>query len=291
MSGFSADWLALREPLDRAARAQTLSAAFAAAVRATGAQALDIVDLGAGTGANLRYLAPLLGGAQCWRLIDADTRLLAALERRTADWAAARVARVAREPGGALAVEDASFRATLETVAADLADAAAALALPAGAIVTASALLDLVSAEWLAKLAAACRDAAASALFALTYDGRSECEPADPDDALVLQLFNAHQRGDKGFGPALGPDAAAAAADAFAALGYRVETAASDWRIGAEHRALQAELVDGWCRAAAEAAPEHSAALAAWRDQRLAQAAAGELALIVGHVDLAAYPQ
>ena len=66
MTGFSADWLALREPFDRSAR-QAAAAAFdlpALAGRLRGDKpALEVVDLACGTGANLRELGPRLRGA------------------------------------------------------------------------------------------------------------------------------------------------------------------------------------------------------------------------------------
>ena len=58
-------------------------------------------------------------------------------------------------------------------------------------------------------------------LFALNYDGRIKCAPGDPDDAAIVALVNRHQRTDKGFGPALGPDAPGLAERCFATLGYR----------------------------------------------------------------------
>ncbi len=50
------------------------------------------------------------------------------------------------------------------------------------ALVTASALLDLVSERWLRALAARCAGHGAAVLFALSYDGRIVCSPEDPDD-------------------------------------------------------------------------------------------------------------
>src|SRR5260221_693568 len=95
------------------------------------------------------------------------------------------------------------------------------------ALVTASALLDLVSEEWMGPLAARCAAAGASVLFALTYDGRIVCTPEDPEDAAIVALVNEHQRTDKGFGPALGPAATDAAERVFAQAGYRVQRARS----------------------------------------------------------------
>ena len=86
-------------------------------------------------------------------------------------------------------------------------------------LVTASALLDLVSEPWLCALANRCAECGAAALFALSYDGRIACSPEDPDDGAIVSLVNEHQRTDKGFGPALGPDATDAAERCFGDLG------------------------------------------------------------------------
>ena len=184
----------------------------------------------------------------------------------------------------------------IDALAADPSPAVAARAgleapaVPRGALVTSSALLDLVSAEWLEALAARCAAAAAPVLFALNYDGRTTCAPAEPEDAEVLELFNRHQRTDKSFGPALGPTAAASAESAFARHGYRVTARASDWRIPASAAAMQRALVDGWLGAALELAPARRAALTDWHRRRRAHIDAGRSSIVVGHADLLGVP-
>jgi hypothetical protein len=106
----------------------------------------------------------------------------------------------------------------------------------------------------------------------------------------VLELFNRHQLGDKGFGPALGPHAAAAAQAAFAANGYEVRTAPSDWLIGSAEHAMQLALLDGWLGAALEIAPARRDALAAWHGRRREHVLGGRSVLRVGHVDLVGWP-
>ncbi len=246
---------------------------------------LSVVDLGAGAGSNLRYLAPLLGGTQHWRLVDHDGALLDAALATTRAWAESRGAR-AELRGDALRVRAVQFACTIACEQRDLGNVAT-LELPERGLVTAAALLDLVSAEWLETLVARCAAARAHVLFALTYDGRTECTPPDPDDAVVLELFNRHQRGEKGFGAALGPDAGRAAEAAFRQHGYAVSSATSDWQIGAAAQAMQHALLDGWLGAAVEIAPERRAALTAWHQRRRELVAAGRSALRVGHVDLA----
>jgi hypothetical protein len=156
-------------------------------------------------------------------------------------------------------------------------------------LVTASALLDLVSERWLHRLVDSCRAAGSMALFALTYNGDMRCEPEAPEDALVRDLVNRHQRNDKGFGPALGPSAPQQAARLFGEAGYEVRTERSDWLLGAAAEHLQAQLIEGWAAAAEEISPGRGPELRDWKARRLAHVAAGTSRLIVGHDDLAAW--
>ena len=279
MSGtFDPAWLALREPVDHRSRAAAAMSLLAPAWRAAGWS--RVVDLGSGTGSNLRYLAPKLPGVRHWTLVDRDADLLA----RGAVPAGAEVTRFV----GDLAA------AGLDAVGKSDAD-----------LVTGSALLDLVSKGWLGALAGACRDADCAALFALTYDGgiqwqaaADDARPADdPDDALVRRAVNSHQRRDKGLGPALGPLAGLTAETLFRAAGYRVWLFPSPWRLGPDDEALAHALVDGWESAAAEElqdAPGDRAADAdrvrTWAARRRATIESGRFGLTVGHLDLLALP-
>jgi trans-aconitate methyltransferase len=70
----STEWLALREPADAAARAADLVEHLRRALPATDLRVIH--DLGCGTGAMARWLAPLLPGPQHWVLHDRDRDLL-----------------------------------------------------------------------------------------------------------------------------------------------------------------------------------------------------------------------
>ena len=285
MSGFSAEWLALREPFDAAARSTALVAELRTHLaQGAGAAPLEVVDLGAGAGSNLRHLAPLIGGEQSWRLVDHDRTLLDAAIVATRVWAEARGAHV-QQQGSALTVRAEDFVCEVHCEQRDLRDIAG-VNLPARSLVTAAALLDLVSAKWLEALARRTTAALAYVCFVLTYDGRSVCTPADPEDAAVLALFNRHQHRDKGFGPALGPDAASVAVSAFARRSYHLSVRASDWRIAPGDRAMQHALLDGWLGAALEMAPDRARDLTAWHERRRAFVAAGSATLGIGHVDI-----
>jgi hypothetical protein len=156
--------------------------------------------------------------------------------------------------------------------------------------VTASALLDLVSQPWIDSLAANCGRAGCAVLFALSYDGRVAWQPELADDAEITALLNRHQRGDKGFGPAAGPLAAAYASECLQHAGYVVRQGYSDWRLTSTDASLQAALAQGWASAGAAMAPASGARIDAWLEQRLALIGRAACELSVGHIDLFALP-
>lgn len=258
MTAFAADWLALREPADRAARDPVLLARLADWVADRGR--LSVLDLGCGTGATLRAVAPLLAVPQSWLLVDQDPDLLA----RCPEALAAATAATARV----------DLVAELELLPWDAVD-----------LVTASALLDLVSADWLQRLVALAQDKAI--YMALSVDGRIELAPTVADDAHILELVARHHRRDKSFGPALGHAAAAALRDLLHAAGRTAELRCADWILGPEQAALQAALLDGYAAAAAEQAPHLAEQIGQWR---AARAALPEQRLRIGHRDLLSLP-
>src|SRR6059058_6037705 len=89
----SREWLALREPADAAARALDLVEQLGRRLPQTGRWVIH--DLGCGTGAMGRWLAPLLYRPQHWIVHDLDQDLLDVaavdLPRRAADGAAVSV--------------------------------------------------------------------------------------------------------------------------------------------------------------------------------------------------------
>ncbi len=285
MSGFAPEWLAAREPVD--ARSRAVALVDSLRKRLGDYETLAAVDLGSGTGANLRYLAPRLGGRQRWQLVDDDPRVLATTTGFTRAWAEELGAQFTETAYG-FTVSGKSFQCRAEFIKANLAADLANLVWPESALVTCSALLDLVSESWLRSVAARWRDSNATLLFALTYDGRIQLKPEDAGDAHVRRLVNRHQRSDKGFGPALGPAAPDAAATILSEFGYRVVRERSDWRLGDDEHRLHAMLLDGWFEAALEMADGDDGALSRWRQRRRAALAASGSGCLVGHEDLLA---
>lgn len=253
--GFSATWLSLREPADRAARDAGL---LSAAAKAAGSAPV-IVDLGCGTGSTIRALTNHLQQSAVWRLVDNDPVLL----KLATKWTSAdRVA----------------------THQIDLRDVNA-LPLEGARLVTASALLDLCSRDWVSRLADRLAAHALPFYAALNYNGVMQWSPADQADDAVTRAFNRHQRGDKGFGVALGPDSADAVAVVFEAAGYEVLRADSPWQLGPSEADMQRELLTGIAGAAVEAG---ECAAYKWLQTRLGQL---DVAFCrIGHSDLLALP-
>lgn len=280
MSGFSPEWLALREPADRSARSTVANAFVGDSLARDRVQRviaserfMHALDLGCGTGANVRYLnralwaasngsrdlgapAPSIG----WRVVDNDAALLA----------------VTRDLLGPSAdIRQADMRGLDESWFHGI------------ELVTASALLDLVSEHWLRQLIQLCARHAVAVLFALNYDGRIEAAPGEPDDEWVRDLVNQHQQTDKGFGAALGPRSGDQCAEELQRNGFDVCVARSDWELDDSSRELQRLLVQGWAAAAAEMAPLSEDRVRVWEQRRQLHIAAGTSRLRVGHVDVA----
>jgi SAM-dependent methyltransferase len=278
MSGFSAEWLALREPADRRARSSTLVSELRSVF--AGRDTAAVIDLGCGTGSNLRALAPSLPRRQSWRLVDRDRALLDAAHEQLAAWADA------SEAGAELHLWKGGVDIAVRFVEADLAPGVAPLLSDSGVdLVTAAALFDLVSASWIGSFARDVAAAGAAFYTALTYDGTDRWSPPHPADAAMLAGFHAHQRGDKGFGPAAGPRASELLEAALRAEGYDVRSAASPWRLGRGDAALMRELAHGTAAAVRETGTVAKSTIGDWLDGRL-----GAAACEIGHRDLLALP-
>jgi hypothetical protein len=256
----SSRWLDLREGPDAAARSRELIA------RVRGGPHV-IHDLACGSGSMGRWLAPLLPGPQRWVLHDRDADLLAV--------AAADV------PDGADVTVETRLSDITQLDAGDLAGAT---------LITASALLDLLSRDELAALVGVCAEIGCPVLFTLSVTGRVDLVPADPLDVRVAAAFNAHQRRLTSRGRLVGPDAVDVAADEFRRLGREVVVRTSPWRLGAGESDLIVEWLDGWIGAACEQEPELVAEADRYRRRRVGEADAGRLAVTVDHADLLVLP-
>jgi hypothetical protein len=257
----SAQWLALREAADAAARAVDLVEPVRRLL--AGTRRPVIHDLGSGTGSMGRWLAPLLPGRQHWIMYDRDTDLLhhAATGLDHGASAETRVSDITR-----LTPDD----------------------LAGAHLITASALLDMLTAEEIERVVAACAAAGCPTLLTISVTGRVELTPPDPLDDELISAFNAHQRRRIGGRVLLGPDAIRVTVEAFTRRGIGVVTRSSPWRLGAGQDGLMLEWLAGWLSAAREQRPDLAGPVAAYAERRQAQAAAGRLRVVVDHSDLLA---
>jgi SAM-dependent methyltransferase len=250
---FAPDWLALREPADHGARDDALLANAAKCV----ASGTTVLDLGSGTGSTVRAFERAGFDSLNWRLLDNDARLLSLATRRH------------RQALGI--VGDLSILGDIPMDDIGL--------------VTASALLDLMSRDWVEALARRLHAAHLPFYAALNYNGVMTWSPAQPDDEIVVGHFNMHQQRDKGTGPALGPTSGGNVARIFEDLGYQVSVAQSPWTIGPDQAVLHTQLLDGIVGAVAEI--DDTLAMN-WGDARKATVATSHVN--VGHLDLLAVP-
>jgi hypothetical protein len=202
-----------------------------------------------------------------WRLVDHDESLLAEASRR----------------------HDSTHR--IEACIADL-SRFETLPLEGARLVTASALFDLVSAGFIDQLATAlkaqCQQKPVGLYAALNYDGHTRWTPEHPMDEIVLTAFNRDQRTDKGFGPALGPDAGSLIDNRFAQAGFTVTTASSPWELNGDDQPMVDALIVGIAGAVAESPGIEVDALSGWVRFRKANSATGTCT--VGHTDVLALP-
>jgi SAM-dependent methyltransferase len=283
---FAVDWLQLREPFDARARSRELAERFAAALPAHPA----LLDLGAGTGSLFRWLAPIIGRAQVWTLVDVQAELLQRAFEEIADWSAGRgyaFSSTGHSARRALLVQTPRGPWRVQTMLADLASTPDGLPLARADGVVCSAMLDLVSAAWIEQFC----DALASPLLAcLSVDGRDAFLPRGPFDAVVRGGFRHDQGADKGFGRALGWRAPATLHAALRTRGFAVRSAPSPWHIAPRERPMLEALVPMQARVAARWRPRQRGEIATWQRTRLHQITAARLAIRIGHSDSLALP-
>ncbi len=251
---FSPDWLALREPVDCAARD---SALLSRAAAIAGPDAI-VLDLGSGTGSTARAFRHAICASWTWRFLDGDAGLLDIAKTR--------------HPGS-------------ECVTMNLRDIDD-LPLDGVGLVTASALLDLMPYAWMCQLAERLSRANIPFYAALNYDGQMQWTPASDFDQSITQSFNDHQQTDKGIGPAMGPKSGQLAAQALSEHGFEVALAQSPWQIASQDDELHSQLIAGIGDAADELGNELASA---WVAKRTAQVAT--TCAIIGHTDVLAWPQ
>lgn len=259
MSGFDREWLALREPVDARARDAALLDAAAEAVGE--AERKTILDIGCGTGATYRALSPRLDSTIRWQLLDNDEALLDEARRLHGE--------------------------AVTLIRTDL-NAIQALPLSEAGLVTASALFDLCSEDFIDRFVTQLAEGGTELYAALSYDGEMNWSKPHPLDGVFTATFNAHQLSDKGFGPALGPQATTVLTARLKARGYQVRTAESPWVMTPEDADMQRIFLNGIVRAVLEYGELDEAEIRDWVDYRQKMVTDEASSCRVGHQDILA---
>ena len=264
----SGDWLALREQEDARARSREL--ALAAAGR-LGPGPIVIHDLGSGTGSMMRWLAPLLPGPQTWVLHDWNSDL------------------VEHATNGVVPLDRERRPVSVSTRSGELAHLDPD-DLDGASLVTASALLDVLTSEEILAVAQACIAVGCPVLLSLSVTGEVRLEPHDPRDEVFEASFNAHQQRVVGGRRLVGPSGVALAQRLFLDAGWNVRAAATFWRLGEHDPRLLGQWFDGWFDAALEERADLQVEGEVYRALRSSQSLRGELSAVIVHTDLLAWP-
>lgn len=291
MSGFSAEWLSLREPVDHRSRNQDLQAQvinYLAQIKTVRPGSVRLMDLGSGTGSNLRALAPYLDPLQQWTLVDYDPVLLHAARNTLLAWSDSEIntsmveiAVNTSSPIKPLSILKQDKTISIEFKCVDLYnDYQAVLDEPAD-LITAAAFFDLVAEPWLMKF---CAGLSKPLYTVLTYDGIENWSPKESMDADILKAFHQHQRTDKGFGSAVGPAAPERLKSLLNAHQFTTLSAPSPWVLDYRDHTLIEQLAIGTAGAAREMNTISDTLINQWEQSRR-QANQCE----IGHMDLFAY--
>lgn len=265
--GVSAEWLAARAAADARARAATEHTLLPRLIRHLADQArgggsgeeVQILDLGAGTGANRRWLAPRLPLPQHWVLLDSDPAILDHLDAGAAS-AEVRI-------GGLEALPDWLARTAGQS-----------------RLMTCSAVLDVLVTTDLDQLCDRLAASRTPALLSLSVTGELTIRPPDPLDSVLLSAFNEHQRR----AGRAGPDAPELAANRLREAGVVVAAEPTPWRLTAEDATFVDRFLAERVSTAVGQRPELGDAAAGWLDRRNREARRQGFQLTLGHVDLLA---
>lgn len=257
MTSFSTDWLSLRESADHRSRNFFLQAQVLLYLEQIGrlkSDPIHIIDLGSGTGSNLRALAPLIHHHQKWTLVDYDPLLLKAARDKICIWAdviteSAHVNSIDNDAIKPVILVKNNYEISVQFLQKDLASDLQSVISESADLITAAAFFDLVATDWLEQF---CKVLKTSLYTVLTYNGKETWMPSDPRDTEILEAFHHHQKSNKGFGHALGPLAHKTLDHLLRNEGFQVNSGSSPWVLNPDDSLLIQQLAAGTAKAAAQ---------------------------------------
>ena len=306
MSGFSSEWLSMREPIDHRSRNSGIKSQvskYFSHFLVSPDQPLRVLDLGCGTGSNLRAVANLLPDFQHWTLMDHDLNLLHAAREALQQWGDVELLDSGVELKGLdqvpSSVSSLSSHQTqgepkpmllkysgktlkIEFCQIDLAIDIEHLLGRSFDLVTAAAFFDLVSESWIKRF---CENLQTAFYTALTYNGVEQWLPSCHVDGDVLRAFHQDQKSDKGFGIATGPKATEVLVAYLKVNQFVSEVASSPWVLeGRNDLALIESLAKGSAQAVRRTGVLEESVIQQWTERNRAIDTCE-----IGHFDLWAY--
>jgi len=306
MSGFSSEWLSMREPIDHRSRNSGIKSQvskYFSHFLVSPDQPLRVLDLGCGTGSNLRAVANLLPDFQHWTLTDHDLNLLHAAREALQQWGDVELLDSGVELEGLdqvpcwasslsshqtqgvpkpMLLKYSGKTLKIEFCQIDLAIDIEHLLGRSFDLVTAAAFFDLVSESWIKRF---CENLQTAFYTALTYNGVEQWLPSCHVDGDVLRAFHQDQKSDKGFGIATGPKATEVLVAYLKVNQFVSEVASSPWVLeGRNDLALIESLAEGSAQAVRRAGVLEECVIQQWTERSRAIDTCE-----IGHFDLWAY--
>ena len=208
-----------------------------------GRATLEVLDLRAGTGANVRALAPLLSPDQTWTLTVRDAAEEAIARDHLTRWAPA-----ALTTQDGLVLDRQGQRLTLHFRIHDPVAAGGALNGPAPPLVIIDDDLMRYPAAAIQKLTAHLAGSRSVLLARSVYDGRLKLQPHHAADGALTAALHRQLMKDEGYGPACGPVAASELSEQLKLSDYSVIEGASNVLLKAPEapliRAVQREMAE-----------------------------------------------
>jgi len=283
---FDPNWLQERYRFDEEARNKQLE--WTCVNQFAFRDHVQIVDLGSGTGANLRYYVEQFPQDQTWFCVEEDIAL------KVPFWE--QVQKMALDLDYAIEHEGVRMKLTkpghevlIHFVHGNLLKVGELVDLLRTDLVLANAVFDLFSKEQFTGLVQVLSHHSLSLLFTLNYAGMDFSTATDADDHYIEQ-YNAHMQREQAFGRGMGPASSREMEAVLKEALAQVEVGESLWQIGSQEQAMMSYLLgffdgalsDWWVKEAERLAFQN------WLSEKKKHVAEKALSAEVYHLDILA---
>lgn len=251
---------------------------------------LQILDLGAGFGANIFHLAPKFNCRQNWTLLDRDPKLIEKVNYFVEKY----FPKNSDTKENSIKIRNQNIRYNLVNM--DMLDLSNKYHKNQFDLVTANAVFDLISTSQFRKLVDNLVKLDLYQLyFSINLDKDIELFPLLENDFLVIDTFKNHMVRKQSFGRAMGSDSCEHMTEILNDNGYKVYSEPSNWEISTNSINLQLDLIKFFRSAAQEMLKENNIntnemdLIAINLDKRIQLINHSDHKLIIFHQDIFAY--